>query len=103
MHTIQSTGVFIYNESNADPSKPKTFQNDACIYVTIALTELSPDNGWFILLEGSHEPAGAASSAASWKQISLSLKPGDAVAWRGSLRYLHSSGGGGMFETLVIA
>lgn len=97
MHTIQSAGVFIYNKSNADPTKQKTF-NNSCIYVAIALTDLSPDNGWFILLEGSHELTGAT----DWKQVSLSLKPGDAVAWRGTLRYLHSSGGGGMFETLVI-
>jgi hypothetical protein len=100
--SVQSTGLCIFNKSNADPNKPKTLQNDTCIYVIIALTDLNPDNGWFILLEGSYERTGAASSAASWKQISLSLKPGDAVAWRGSLAYLHSSGGGGMFETLML-
>jgi len=100
--TVQSTGVGIFNKSNADPNKPKTLHNDVSVYVTIALTDLSPSNGWFILLEGSHERTGAASSA-NWKQISLSLKAGDAVAWRGSLAYLHSSGGGGMFETLVLA
>jgi len=105
---VQSTTVGIFNESNADPKKPKRFRKDkdACVFVWIALADLNPDNGWFILLEGSTEATGDvaldASVAPSWPQISLDLKAGDAVAWRGSLAYLHSSGGGGMFKTIVL-
>lgn len=67
----------------------------------MALTDLSPKNGLFIFLAKSHKHISESASAAGWEESSLDLKAGDAVVWRGDLAYLHSSGGGGKFETLV--
>ena len=72
------------------------------VYVTVALTDLNPKSGWFILLEGSHRRESTTTfSIAQWKQVSLDIKAGDAIAWRGDLGYLHSSGGGASFMTMV--
>jgi ectoine hydroxylase-related dioxygenase (phytanoyl-CoA dioxygenase family) len=87
-----------FHETDADQTKPKTGRKGD-IYVTIALTELNPENGWFILLQGSHtQPP---SSVVSLPRISLNLNPGDVVIWLGDLAYLHAPGGGGIFEPLV--
>lgn len=100
--TVQYIEVGVFNKSIADPDKAKSLQYKPCIIVTIALTDLNPDNGWFILLKGSHERSQASSTKMPWEHVGLRLKPGDAVAWYSSLAYVHSSGGGGMFETLVL-
>lgn len=70
------------------------------IFVTIALTGLNAETGWYTLLEGSHlQPHRTPSS--EWKRASLDLCAGDVIIWHGKLAYLQSHGGGGKFETLV--
>lgn len=80
--------------------KPMTAKKGQ-VYVTIALTDLNPKTGWFIFLEGSHRRASTTFSVAEWNQVGLDIKAGDAVVWRGDLSYLHSSGGGASFMTMV--
>jgi hypothetical protein len=87
----------IFRETRADPRKFKTAEKGE-VYVTIALTDLSPDNGWYVFFEGSRANHPVVDG---YKTGVLSLKAGDAVVWRGDLVYFHSPGGGGMFETLA--
>lgn len=90
-----SVHLGIFHHTNADPSKLKT-ANEEEVYVTIAVTDLGQDNGWFTFYEGSHRrkpPLG--------QSVSLNLKAGDAVAWSGNIVYSHTPGGGGKFITLV--
>jgi ectoine hydroxylase-related dioxygenase (phytanoyl-CoA dioxygenase family) len=84
-----------FHETNAEPTKLKTAQKNQ-VYVTIALTDLSSSNGWYTFYEDSHSRTSPLS-----KLVALDLKAGDAVVWRGDLVYIHSSGGGGVFLTLV--
>lgn len=90
-----SVNLGVFHKTQADPSRLKT-ANDNEIYVTIAVTDLGEENGWFTFYEGSHQrkpPFG--------DPVCLNLKAGDAVAWSGSVVYSHTSGGGGIFITLV--
>ncbi|EQL29685.1 hypothetical protein BDFG_07738 [Blastomyces dermatitidis ATCC 26199] len=91
--------VGIFRETEPNPEQLKT-ANENEIYVTIALTNLNSKSGWYTFYEGSRTSQ-AMTSLASWSTVSLDLKPGDAVIWRGDLLYLHSAGGGGVFQTLV--
>ncbi|KAF4227343.1 hypothetical protein CNMCM8980_002704 [Aspergillus fumigatiaffinis] len=84
-----------FHETNAEPTKLKTAQKNQ-VYATIALTDLNPSNGWYTFYEDSHSRTSPLS-----KLVALDLKAGDAVVWRGDLVYIHSSGGGGVFLTLV--
>ncbi|KAL3483312.1 hypothetical protein BJX62DRAFT_82559 [Aspergillus germanicus] len=84
-----------FHETNAEPTKLKTAQKNQ-VYATIALTDLSSSNGWYTFYEDSHSRTSPLSKLAA-----LDLKAGDAVVWRGDLVYIHSSGGGGVFLTLV--
>lgn len=90
--------VGVFRETEADPKKLKTAERGE-IYATIALTPLSSTNGWYTFYEGSRAnnpiPAGDRSTA------TVNLDVGDAVVWRGDLIYFHSSGGGGIFQTIV--
>lgn len=90
--------VGIFRETEADPKKLKTAEKGE-IYATIALTPLSPTNGWYNFYEGSRarRPILAGNNSIA----TLSLDVGDAVVWRGDLIYFHSPGGGGMFQTIV--
>lgn len=90
-----SINLGIFHQTQADPSRLKT-ANDKEVYITIAVTDLGPENGWFTFYEGSHQrkpPFG--------NPVCLDLKAGDAVAWSGRIVYSHTSGGGGIFITLV--
>ncbi|OJJ44502.1 hypothetical protein ASPZODRAFT_135312 [Penicilliopsis zonata CBS 506.65] len=84
-----------FHETNAEPTKLKTAQKDQ-VYATIALTDLSPSNGWYTFYEDSHSRTRPLSTL-----VAPNLKAGDAMVWRGDLVYIHSSGGGGVFLTLV--
>ncbi len=96
----KSINIGTFHSTSPDPSKPKTGGRGQ-VYVTIALTDLNSESGWFVLLEGSHQQKPESTPASEWKEASLNLSAGDAVVWRGDLAYLHSPGGGGKFETLV--
>ncbi|CZT13546.1 uncharacterized protein RAG0_17038 [Rhynchosporium agropyri] len=96
----KSINIGIFHETNSDPTKMKTGLKGE-VYVTVALTDLSPANGLFIFLAKSHKHTSESASAVGWEENHIDLKAGDAVLWRGDLVYLHSSGGGGKFETLV--
>ena len=64
--------------------------------VTIALSSLSPENGFFRILRGSHRTKHPARTPVDdWNQTPIVLEEGDAVIWRGDLHYLLSSKGGG--------
>lgn len=90
-----SINVGEFHATNADPRRLKTANKDE-IYVTIAVTDLGPDNGWFTFYEGSHRRQPPFTT-----KVALNLRAGDAVAWSGRILYIHSSGGGGKFVTLV--
>lgn len=89
--------IGIFRETKPDPKKLKTAERGE-IYATIALTPLSPDNGWYNFYEGSR----ASKPLAHDNPIAtLNLDIGDAIVWRGDLIYFHSPGGGGMFQTIA--
>lgn len=90
--------VGVFRETEADPKKLKTAERRE-IYATIALTPLSPDNGWYNFYEGSR--ASESSLADNNHIATLNLDVGDAMVWRGDLIYFHPPGGGGMFQTIV--
>jgi hypothetical protein len=97
-----STGVGMFHVTKADPTDLKTgVKGD--VHVTFALTDPCPENGWFIFMEGSHRRTSPSTweKMRTWKRVHLNMKAGDAVVWYGHLIYIHSSGGGGKFETLV--
>lgn len=87
-----------FRETRANPSLPKRTAARDEIYVTIALTDLSPDNGWYIFYEGSRADHPIPDEN---RTVQMRLEAGDAVIWRGDLVYTHPTGGGGMFQTLV--
>lgn len=91
--------VGTFRETEADPNMLKTAE-DSEVYVTIALTDLSPNNGWYTFYASSRKNQ-PMTSLTTLKTVTLDLKAGDAVIWRGDLIYFHSPGGGGVFETLV--
>jgi ectoine hydroxylase-related dioxygenase (phytanoyl-CoA dioxygenase family) len=91
----KSINVGIFHKIDTDPTRPKTGLKGE-VYVTIALSDLSPTNGLFIFLAKSHKR-----ERVEWEENRLDLKAGDVVVWRGDLAYLHSAGGGGKFQTLV--
>ena len=66
------------------------------IYVCIALTYLSPETGFYNILRGSHlgkHPV--PTSVRDRIKPAVVLREGDAIVWRGDLRYLLSSNHGG--------
>lgn len=93
MSSPQTLNLGKFHESDADPTKLMTA--GPRVYVTIAITTLSPSNGWFTFYEGSHLERSKLGD-----KVALELEPGDAVAWRGDLVYFHSRGGGGVFLVL---
>ncbi|KAE8371115.1 hypothetical protein BDV26DRAFT_303177 [Aspergillus bertholletiae] len=97
---LQPDHIFagIFRETVADPKKLKTAEKGE-IYVTIALTPLSPANGWYTFYRGARANQSAPTSETPKDALNLDI--GDAVVWRGDLIYIHSSGGGGMFQTIV--
>jgi ectoine hydroxylase-related dioxygenase (phytanoyl-CoA dioxygenase family) len=95
----KSLNIGIFHETTPDPTKKKTGLKGE-VYVTVALTNLNPENGLFIFLAKSHKRT-SENTSAGWKESRLDLMAGDAVVWRGDMAYLHSFGGGGKFETLV--
>lgn len=96
----KSINIGIFYETTLDLTKIKTGLKGE-VYVTVALTDLSPINGLFIFLAKSHKRTPENASAVSWEESRLDLKAGDVVVWRGDLAYLHSSRGGRKFKTLV--
>ncbi|KAF3004515.1 hypothetical protein E8E15_000694 [Penicillium rubens] len=91
--SLQTVNLGMFHETDADPTKLMTA--GPRVYITIAITTLSPSNGWFTFYEGSHRQRSRLG-----KKAALNLEPGDAVAWRGDLVYFHSPGGGGIFLVL---
>ncbi|KAF7877682.1 hypothetical protein EAF04_001353 [Stromatinia cepivora] len=94
------TNIGIFHPTKPVSTKKKTGLKGE-VYATVALTDLSPATGLFIFLAGSHKHTLEGNSNDEWKECYLDLKAGDAIIWRGDLSYLHSSGGGGKFQTLV--
>ena len=84
-------------------SEPKDFAqsfvhsgNKNKLYVYIALTYLSPETGFYNILRGSHLGKYPAPIAVKDRiQTPVVLGEGDAIVWRGDLRYLLSSKHGG--------
>lgn len=66
------------------------------LYVQIALTDLSPENGFYTVLRGSHQTKHPGlTPVEDWMYTPITLQEGDAFIWRGDLSYLLSSNGGG--------
>ena len=66
------------------------------LYVMVALTALDFGNGLFTLLGGSHANKKLyCTPMDQWNRVQETLHPGDALVWRGDLRYLLSPHGGG--------
>lgn len=66
------------------------------IYVHVALTDLSPENGFYTVLRGSHQAKHPGMTPVDdWIPTPITLREGDAFVWRGDLSYLLSSNGGG--------
>jgi len=95
---LKSINVGKFNNTEDDPI-PVTGKKGQ-VYITIALTPLGSNNGWFEFLEGSHK-RNSTDPITKWKRAALTLEAGDAVVWRGDLVYLHSSGGGASFMTMI--
>jgi hypothetical protein len=89
-------GIFRETGNSTQQHKKTGASNE--IYVTVALTALSPDNGWYVFFEGSRANCPIPDEK---KTKEMMLDTGDAVIWRGDLVYLHPPGGGGMFQTIV--
>ncbi|KAI4271084.1 MAG: hypothetical protein LQ337_006260 [Flavoplaca oasis] len=70
------------------------------VYITIAITPLSPANGWYIFLKGSHLH-GCPSARARCGPVPTDLEPGQAIAWHGNLAFKCTAGGDGSFINLV--
>ncbi|KAL4958857.1 uncharacterized protein BDV14DRAFT_23743 [Aspergillus stella-maris] len=88
----------LFRETLVKPDTTYTAFKDE-IYATIALTPLSPGNGWYIFYEGTR--ANISEVNVDTKKATLSLDIGDVVVWRGDLLYFHTTGGGGMFQTIA--
>ena len=72
--------------------------NKNVLYVTVALTPLAAENGLYTLLGGSHDKKNPRFTPVDlWDEVQVTLEPGDALIWRGDLKYLLSPGGGGRF------
>ena len=66
------------------------------LYVMVALTALDFNNGLFTLLGGSHGNKDPHCTPMNqWDRVQDVLHPGDALIWRGDLKYLLSPYGGG--------
>ena len=84
-------------------SKPRDFAqsfvrvgNKNKLYVYIALTYLSQETGFYNILRGSHLGQHPAPTSVNDRiQTPVVLREGDAIVWRGDLRYLLSSNHGG--------
>ena len=70
------------------------------IFVTIALTPLNVNTGWYTLLEGSHLQLPPVPES-DLRKVNKELAPGDVIIWRGDLAVLESAGGGGKFINLT--
>ena len=84
----------------ADPGHARysTIQtaNPNMLYVMVALTALDSKNGLFTILGGSHGSKDPHYTPMNqWDHVQEVLDPGDAVIWRGDLKYLLSPHGGG--------
>lgn len=82
-------GVFKETETKTRQGKLDT------VYLTIALTPLSRETGWFSFFRGSHHTA----DQSKWTEVELKLEPSDAVLWRDKLARIEWSGGSGTFLT----
>ncbi|KAL2786386.1 hypothetical protein BJX66DRAFT_32486 [Aspergillus keveii] len=88
----------MFRKTAANPKNLKTAEKGE-IYATVALTPLSSGTGWYTFYEGSR--ANIWEIGDKTPATALSLEVGDVMVWRGDLIYCHSSGGGGMFQTIV--
>ncbi|KAM0805956.1 hypothetical protein BDR22DRAFT_829780 [Usnea florida] len=71
------------------------------LLVHIAVTELSPENGFYTILRGSHQSKHpTVAQVSEWNPTSFTLAEGDALVWRGDVSYLRSSKGGGIWLNL---
>ena len=75
---------------------------DKHIIVTIALTRLNAESGWYTLCKGSHQ---LSRDTPVWelrkRDTSPDLAPGDAIIWRSELATIETQGGGGKFEVVI--
>ena len=96
MPSINTVGSFIAS----DPGHPRQsiFQqghkHEVCVH--IALTDLSPENGFYEFLRGSHQAQWwARNTVRDWNRTRILLEEGDAMIWRGDMSFFPSSRGGG--------
>jgi hypothetical protein len=75
--------------------------NSEDVFAIIALTNLSPQTGWWILLEGSHNRVSKTALDPTWRRVEQQLAPGDAIVMLAHIACLPSLGQDGIFETLV--
>jgi hypothetical protein len=90
------TSVGVFHQPKAKPTEIKRGL-EGTVYVTIAVTKLNAEDGWFTFLKGSHR----GTPFTDWVRVDLQMNAGDAVVWSGDLRYINSSEGGGKFVTLT--
>jgi ectoine hydroxylase-related dioxygenase (phytanoyl-CoA dioxygenase family) len=70
------------------------------VYLTVALTALSPSNGWWIILKGSHRRT-ADDISPAWERVRMIFEAGDALIWDGNTVALPSEHGQGKFVTFI--
>jgi ectoine hydroxylase-related dioxygenase (phytanoyl-CoA dioxygenase family) len=92
-------GIF---QSIDKPSPTPMGTTRKAIYVTIALTELNAETGWYDLCEGTHlMPRNTNADIVKERAKSLKLAVGDAILWHSGLATIQTPGGGGKFETFM--
>jgi ectoine hydroxylase-related dioxygenase (phytanoyl-CoA dioxygenase family) len=88
---LWATTVGAFHKTNVTPTRRKG--RAKAVYITIALTDLNPENGWFTFLEGSHrtDPSVCA-------KVEFRIKAGDAIVWSGDVRFMTNPLGGGGYH-----
>ena len=89
-----AAGVGIFRSKKPHPTPKVASKN--MVFVTIALTPLNANTGWYTLLEGSHLQLPPVPES-DWRRVNKELVSGDVIVWCGDLAVLESAGGGGKF------
>ncbi len=75
--------------------------NPKLLYVLIALTPLKFDNGLYTFLRGSHGTKNPIHTpTGEWNTLKCDLQPGDALIYRGDIKFFFSLYGGGKWQCM---
>ena len=91
-------GSFTESESRNFTQSFVHYGNENKLYVYIALTYVSPETGFYNIVRGSHLTEHPAPTLVNDQiKTPIFLGEGDAIVWRGDLRYSLSSKHGGKY------